>query len=157
MRVGSGRRAGVSAWWMLLLISASVVVAPGCASTSPGPVGEGLVVASNPHEPDLPLPAGFHLVERSSEDFRAGALRYIRHRYVGRADKPAVRDFYRRQMPLVRWVSLSDNQVEGRYTMRFERADETCTITIDGEPGARSGQVRVEVIVAPKPQPGRLG
>ncbi|MGB2987295.1 MAG: hypothetical protein WBE26_15620 [Phycisphaerae bacterium] len=102
-----------------------------------------------PYEPDIPLPAGFKLADQSSEDWSSGSIRYLRHRYGGRADKYAVRKFYREQMPLVRWTAISDSAVHGRLTMRFERADESCTVTIEEEPAGLSSRVVVEVKIAP--------
>ncbi len=103
----------------------------------------------HPYEPDIPLPKGFGLADQSSEDWSSGPLRYVRHRYVGRADKYAVRDFYREQMVLVRWTPISDSNVRGRYTLRFERENESCIITIEGEEGFASRRVIVEALIAP--------
>lgn len=92
------------------------------------------------------------MVDQSSEDWAAGRrIRYLRHRYRGRADKYNVREFYREQMPLVRWTAISDGNVNGRITMRFERAAESCTITIEDETPRVFRRVAVEVIVAPIP------
>ena len=73
----------------------------------------------------------------------------MRHRYRGRADKCAVRGFYREQMPLVRWVPISDGNVHGRITMRFQRGTESCTITIEEERRGLSRYAAVEVLVVP--------
>ncbi len=126
------------------------------------------------------MPVGFRLVDRSSEDWSlarqlAGrCVRYVRHRYVGVADKTAVRRFYREQMPLVKWTAISEGNVHGRITwqatllVRFKRGSESCTITIEDQPAAISRRrqaasnqqagspvvyqrpVAVEVLIAPE-------
>ena len=139
-----------------VLIPAGALMLASASCQAPAPVRPAgpLEACPTPYERDLPLPVGFELAERSSEDFLTGPLRYLRHTYLGRADKRAVRDFYRRQMPLVRWTPLSDSMVAGCYTMRFERGTETCLVTIEGEPGRLAGRVRVQVIIAPRPPGG---
>ena len=147
------------AWpgWGRLLGARSVALAGllmlvwGCQAPQRRESAGPLSPADHAYEPDIPLPEGFALQEQSSEDFLAGSVRYLRHRYAGPADKYAVRRFYRRQMPLVRWTPLSDSQVQGRYTMRFERSGESCTVRIEDKPGRARGQVLVEVVITPAP------
>ena len=124
----------------------------GCVGPSAISGRQSLVPSARPYEADIPLPEGFRLVDRSSEDWAAGRrIRYLRHRYRGRADKYTVRRFYREQMPLVRWTAISDGNVNGRITMRFERAAESCTVTIEDETRRASRRVVIEVMVAPIP------
>ena len=133
-------------------VGAVLVLLGGCAgSAGSGAVGPNgsLSASPRPYETDIPLPAGFTLVDRSSEDWSGGSVRYLRHRYVGRADRQSVRAFYRKQMPLVRWKGISDSQVHGRVAMRFERDDETCTIAIERAGGALGNRVVVEVMITP--------
>ncbi len=125
----------------------------GCVGSSAIRGNRSLLPSARPYAADIPLPEGFRLVDQSSEDWAAGRrIRYLRHRYRGRADKYTVREFYREQMPLVRWTAISDGNVNGRITMRFERAAESCTITIEDEMPRISRRVAVEVIVAPMPR-----
>ena len=139
----------------LVTLSACAFGLAGTSCRAPTPVRAGgpLEACATPYERDLPVPVGFELRAQSSEDFLTGPLRYLRHEYTGRADKRAVRDFYRRQMPLVRWTPISDSLVAGRYTMRFERGTETCLVTIEDEPGRAAGGVRAQVIIAPRVPP----
>ncbi len=134
----------------LVVTFAAVVVGTsgGCASSTSGSV-RGLAPSTNPYERDIPMPMGFRLAESVSEDWSGEALRYVRHRYRGRADKHALRGFYRRQMPLVRWTLESDEMVKGRYRMRFNRGRESCTIVIEDEPHSWTRGVSVEVVIAP--------
>jgi calcineurin-like phosphoesterase family protein len=107
------------------------------------------LVRGRPFEPDLPVPANFALVEQASEDRSTGTRRlYLRHVYTGSADKYAVRNFYREQMPLARWTKVSDGNVQGFLTMRFEKNDESCSVTITGSAHAFSNKTKVQIVVA---------
>ena len=78
-------------------------VAAGCNQTRSGGHEVRLIASSRPYEPDVPIPVGFRLVDEASEDRSTGVSRlYLRHLYHGKADKHAVRGFYREQMPLAR-------------------------------------------------------
>lgn len=121
----------------------------GCAGPRTGGDSQTLRASATPYEVDIPLPTGFRLVDQSSEDWSGGRLRYLRHRYVGRADKYAVRRFYRDQMPLARWTPRGNGNVGGRVVMWFEREAESCTITIEDDRSSLSRRVSVEVIVTP--------
>lgn len=123
--------------------------AGGCAG--PGMLGPdaSLVPSSRPYEQDIPVPVGFRIVDQSSEDWSNGQVRYVRHRYRGRADTYAVRRFYREQMPLVRWTAISDGTVSGRITMRFQREAESCTVIIEDILSGLARRVEAEVLIAP--------
>lgn len=124
-------------------------VVGGCAGTTPPARNASLVSSAQPYEPGIPLPAGFRLVDQASEDWSSGPVRYVRHRYVGRADKYAVRKFYREQMPLVRWTATSESNVNGRIMMRFRRQNESCTVTIEDDTSGFARRVAVQVMIAP--------
>lgn len=124
-------------------------VVSGCVGAAPVAGNASLVSSAHPYEPGIPVPVGFRLVDQASEDFSSGPVRYVRHRYLGRADKYAVREFYRKQMPLVRWTAISDSNVNGRITMRFQRQDESCTVTIEDETSGFARRVAVQVMIAP--------
>ena len=100
-------------------------------------------------EPDIPLPIGFRLVDRASEDHRSAGFRrlYLRHEYAGKADKHAIRSFYREQMPLARWRLLSDANVKGDFSMRFEKGTESCTIQITDRNTVFSKAASIRVLV----------
>lgn len=120
-----------------------------CAAVGPrGPSGA-LQVATVSFDRDIPVPRGFRMTEQVSEDWSNGSARYLRHRYVGRADRQGVREFYRRQMPLVRWTPVDESSVHGRISMRFHRGSESCTIDIEDLPGGWSRRVAVGVLIVP--------
>lgn len=124
-------------------------VVGGCAGTARSKPDALLVSSAQPYEPGIPLPAGFRLADQASEDWSGGPVRYVRHRYLGRADKYAVREFYRDQMPLVRWTATSDSNVNGRIMMRFRRKNESCTVTIEDDTSGFARRVAVQVMIAP--------
>lgn len=140
----------MQARWSRLSVGAAVVLlAVGCAGPRAIDRNGALSPSARPFEPDIPVPAGFRLADRSSEDWSSGVTRYLRHLYRGRADKYVVRRFFREQMPLVRWTAISDSNVHGRVTMRFERGNEVCTVTIESDRVGLSRGVAVEVVIAP--------
>ncbi len=141
-------RAGRGSVWVVTLVAIGVF-APGCNQGKAGTQEVRLIASSRPYEPDVPIPVGFKLVDEASEDRSTGVARlYMRHLYRGRADKHAVRGFYRDQMPLARWVRVSDGNVQGKITMRFEKGNESCTIGIQESDGRFSTWAEVQVLVS---------
>lgn len=128
-----------------------LAVVGGCSAAGPIAPSGPLRPMPDPPLADVPVPVGFRLQERSCEDWSSGAIRYVRHRYLGKADKYAVRKFYREQMPLLRWSAVSEGQVSGRHTLRFKRPKESCTITVSDadRDSARTGVIAIEVMIAP--------
>ena len=131
------------------LVVSALVWLGGCSGVAGSRRTLTLEASPHPFVADIPVPEGFRLAEQSSEDWTVGPIRYLRHRYEGRADKYAVRRFYREQMPLVRWAAISDGNIQGRHTMRFERGTEQCTVYIDSPASWRSGRVIVDVVISP--------
>ena len=131
MTVTTSRR-----WAPGLVIMFAGVSMWGCTQAGSGGQEVRLVAASTPYETDIPRPSGFALVEDVSEDRSTGTSRlYLRHVYVGKADKYAVRNFYREQMPLCRWVKVSEGTVRGVCSLRFEKGSESCTLEISDTGG----------------------
>ncbi|MCH7525842.1 MAG: hypothetical protein IID39_00255 [Planctomycetes bacterium] len=132
-----------------LVILAGWVLLPGCAGTDPEQAHLRLKPV-RPFEPDIPIPRGFVIVDQASEDRSTGSARlYLRHVYEGKADKHAIREFYRREMPLAQWVKVSDGNIKGDLTMRFEKGGESCTVHVtDRRKGLVFKTARIEVIVA---------
>ena len=109
---------------------------PGCRASRERSWSEVLTASEEPREPDIPVPASFRFADGVSEDYRSGRRRlYVRHRYLGSADKQAVRLFYQREMPRVRWTMISNANLHGYYVLRFHKGMEACEITIKDGPG----------------------
>lgn len=121
----------------------------GCIAAHGTHTGQPLRPSAHPFAAGIAVPLGFRLVDKSSEDWSNGPIRYLRHRYAGRADKYEVRDFYRDQMPLVKWTLVTDRCAGGRIVMRFQRRAESCIITIEDERLGLVQRVAVEVLIAP--------
>jgi hypothetical protein len=123
-------------------------VALGCTQSRSSRQEVRLLASAKPYEADIPIPTGFKLVDEASEDRSTGMSRlYLRHLYRGQADKYAVRGFYREQMPLARWVKVSDGNVAGRISLRFEKGNESCTIDIREVPGHMRSTTEIQVLV----------
>lgn len=109
-----------------------------------------LTAASMLYERDIPIPSGFRMVESACEDQSTGTRRlYLRHIYEGKApSKYSVRKFYREEMPRARWALVSDGNVKGVYTLRFEKGTESCRVQITGGEGRLGAKTRIQVIIA---------
>ncbi len=100
---------------------------------------------ARPPIPDLPVPIGFDMDETASRSFAAGGTRFVDHAYTGRADKYAVSRFYKRRMPVCRWVLVTDMFVQGKIILEFTKEHERCHISI-GDNGVMR-PVRIEAQV----------
>jgi len=89
-----------------------------------------LVAQARPPILDLPVPIGFRLDETRSRNFAAAGARYVDHLYRGSGDKFAVARFYKRHMPISRWVLVTDMFVQGDIMLDFEKESERCRIII---------------------------
>jgi hypothetical protein len=132
-----------------LAILGTAVTGGGCESSEENREVR-LVSSQMQYEKDIPIPEGFGLSEDACEDQSTGTRRlYLRHIYEGEAhSKYAVRKFYREQMPRARWHLVSDGNVKGVYTLRFEKGTEACTIRItDTDKGLGAPNTRIQVII----------
>jgi len=131
----------------IIVIGGLVVAAAGCESSDSSYQVVRLAPMGRPFESDIPVPVGFSFVERASEDCSTGVARlYLRHLYAGNARKLNVRNFYREQMPLARWVKVSEGNIKGEYRMRFVKGHEACTVLIRDRRGMKSG-TEVQVVI----------
>jgi hypothetical protein len=138
--LGSAGRIGV--------LTVAVAVTTGCNPGSKSGQDIRLVPVASPYERDIPIPDGFTLVEDACEDQLTGTRRlYLRHLYEGEADKYRVRKFYREQMPRAQWALVSDGNIKGQYTMRFEKNNEACTVQIQDAGGRIGHKIHIQVII----------
>lgn len=122
----------------------ALILLAGCGDKKPG--ANRLHPRGTPFLTGVPVPNGFKLVDRMSEDYESGSSRFARHQYSGSGDLVAVRDFYVDQMPLMGWSQISTQNVKGVIQMRFEKKTEECTVEIEG---GGFGRVTIQVIVKP--------
>ncbi len=133
---------------VFVLVLFSMLGTWGCKSSQSVYESVRLAPMHQPFESDIPVPRGFCFVESASEDRSTGTSRlYLRHLYAGNAHKLNVRNFYREQMPLARWVEVSAGSVKGEYMLRFEKGNESCTVLIRDRSGVSSG-TEVQVIIS---------
>ncbi len=129
-----------------MLLVAVWVIALGCGPQAREPMR--MMAKQRPYFSDVPIPMGFQIIEKASEDSMTGKRRvYVRHVYEGRADPYAVRDFYIERMPQYKWQMVNAGQVEGIHTMRFVKAQESCTLTIQRSKSAWGGTVRIQLLI----------
>ncbi len=147
-RIGQDRGIRRGAWRLKFvagLAGLAAVVAAGC-----GDKGDGLKrigPRSTPYLTGVPVPEGFSLVEKNTEDYESGAQRWARHLYRGHAEQAVVRNFYREHMPLMGWTRVSEQYVKGTLDLRFENASESCTVQI--APTGFFNRCTIQVVVQP--------
>lgn len=140
-----------------MVFAAVAVTAGGC--TGPGQAGHshqsqargsgevGLMAELQPMAippiRDLPIPLGFLMDEGRSRNFRGGFARYVDHVYHGKADKFAVSRFYMRQMPIQRWVLVTDMFVQGELMLDFIKESESCRVIVTDGKWSESATIKV--------------
>jgi hypothetical protein len=142
---------GTDGGWRLVLAVVAMGILPGCGDS------EGirrLAPRDVPYLEGVAVPAGFDLVDRNTEDYESGGRRWARHEYVGSADKETIRGFYKEQMPLLGWSRVTDHNVQGTITMRFEKPNEVCDIVITS--GGMLHRTTIQAIVMPFQRPSTL-
>lgn len=111
------------------------------ASMSSGSVGMSGILKFD----DVPVPAGFKLIDNESFSFQNDNMRVGLLRYTGMPNANKVVEFYKEQMPMYNWDLI--NVIEyGQKVMNFERSDQTCIITIQ----PLSTRTIITIAVAPK-------
>lgn len=94
---------------------------------------------------DVPVPAGFKLIQNKSFVFQTEETRVALMKYSGRAKLQDLVDFYKEQMLLCNWELL--NIVEyGRSVLNFERSRQSCIITLE----SKGMKKIITISVAPK-------
>ena len=131
----------------------AVAVCVGCLVVLAGACQSGgqrePVPASAVHDPvlqDIPKPAGFKIVDRSSMAKSSGHYRIAQCEYVGSRDRETVRQFYREYMPQAGFIEKHWSLDKGVYSMTFESPKEICDVMV-----SPSGlQTSIVVKIGPK-------
>jgi hypothetical protein len=147
----------------VLLVGAAMAIA-GCNSSknvessddSSAEAPVELVAMGRPPIPDLPVPIGFELDQGRSRNLAAAGVRWVDHLYKGKADKFSVARFYRKQMPLSRWVLVTEMFAKGDLKLAFERQSDRCHVTLSDGSLFHPTYIRVELWTAGRvPEPPR--
>jgi hypothetical protein len=131
---------------LTLVIAAAAV--PGCSILGGGSAqdsGANLITAPNPPIADVPVPAGFSLVQKKSNSkvIPSSNVRFVDHLYSGREDFLPVVRFYRDQLPANGWQWVDQTQTGSEMSLHFTKNNEDCRITIRS--GTLNTHIRIRI------------
>ncbi|MBI5866492.1 MAG: hypothetical protein HZB38_18645 [Planctomycetes bacterium] len=130
MRTGSQTgRTGRMGWLLLAGCAAFWVGSAGCESGGNREVPSTSAV-QDPVLKDIPKPAGFKLVDRTSMAKASGSYRIAQCEYVGNKDRESVRRFYEEYMPSAGFELKHWSLDKGTYGLTFESTREMCDVNI---------------------------
>ena len=89
--------------------------------------------------------SGTQVDEGRSRDFAAAGARYVDHVYKGGADKFSTARFYKRQMPVRRWILVTSLFVQGDVMLDFEKETERCRVVITKSGLFRRTRINVQL------------
>ena len=91
-----------------------------------------LIVSSSSPIADVPVPAGFTMIDSESTSQVVGTSRtFVDHMYKGSDDLLPVVRFYRTQLPQKGWTSVDQAQMHEEITLRYSKGAEECIVTIE--------------------------
>ena len=111
----------------------------GCAQAPAKPTI--LEASDHPYVGDLPLPAGFKMDERRSEDKVTAGRRTVTHVYQGKDSLQAIKNFYQHYMPLSNWEPVEHSLNQGVYLLKYRKGQERCEIRVERMPSGVFGAV----------------
>jgi len=126
----------------------SIILLSGCAILEPKPYDSTLLEPSAIVKfSDIPVPAGFTLLPKSSYSFETTGTRVGMLKYQGKATRDQLVAFYKGQMEMLNWNLL--NIVEyGDCQLNFDRDAETCVVTLS----PKGSSFLITVTLGPKNQ-----
>ncbi|MCG3137175.1 MAG: hypothetical protein HJJLKODD_01018 [Phycisphaerae bacterium] len=131
--------------WACCLVG---LVVSGCGEPNKPTTPQRVIPQERAFFSDVPLPVGFNINDRASEDRMSGERRiYVRHVYEGRGEAYAIRSFYLEQMPQYQWQVVSVGNTGGMHTIRLTKERESCTITVSAFTTRWRDGVRVEILI----------
>ena len=99
---------------------------------------------------DIPVPAGFKLLDKESFAFQNDKSRVALLKYYGGQNADQVLVFYKEQMASFNWSLVNVIEYE-RKVMNYENSEESCIITIQPQ----GGKSLVTVALSPQSRPIR--
>jgi len=97
---------------------------------------------------DIPVPAGFRLLDKESFAFQNDKSRVALLKYYGGQNAENVIVFYKEQMAAFNWSLVNIIEYE-RKVLNYENSEESCIITIQPQ----GGKSLVTVALSPKSRP----
>lgn len=93
-------------------------------------IGKPIGISSALKFEDVPVPAGFKILDSDSFTFQNEGLRIGLLKYTGSTNPSKVVAFYKEQMPLYNWELI--NIIEyGRRMLNFERSGQSCIVIVE--------------------------
>lgn len=118
----------------------------GVGGCGPKPDAPTIPSASNtPYVSDVPLPAGFRIAERLSEDRVTAGRRAVKHVYQGEAGTQAVKNFYQHYMPQMSWELLEQTSNKGVYLLKYRKGQELCDVRVERMPVGLGAVTQIQV------------
>ena len=122
---------------MVVVVLAAAAI--GCQSSGSSSSGDPqsvkaaqrLTPRTDPPIGDLPVPWRFKIDAEASRNYASAGVRYVEHMYTGSTKMDRVARFYLDNMPLNRWILMSENFVHGTYNLDYEKGSERCRLMID--------------------------
>jgi hypothetical protein len=118
----------------LFLIAGCVTLPEGGSSSDIERNKPSLSVAPILKFEDLPIPAGFKLLDKESFAFQNDKSRVALLKYYGGQNAEHVLTFYKEQMASFNWSLINIIEYD-RKVLNYENSDESCIITIQPQGG----------------------
>lgn len=100
---------------------------------------------------DVPVPAGFKVLNTESFAFQNDVIRVALLKYTGSKTADQVVAFYKQQMPMYNWSPINIIEYERRM-LNYEKSGESCIVTIEGK-GRKS---ILTIAISPKSRPMKV-
>ncbi|MBU3912011.1 MAG: hypothetical protein KKD90_05445 [Candidatus Omnitrophica bacterium] len=119
----------------------------GSGSAEPRPLDVSTLLRFN----DVPVPAGYQVLDSESFAFQNDATRVALLKYVGSRTADQVVLFYKDQMPVYNWNPINIIEYERRM-LNYEKDAESCIVTVESK-GRKS---IVIIAISPKSRPMKM-
>ncbi|MBU1061876.1 MAG: hypothetical protein KJ952_04060 [Candidatus Omnitrophica bacterium] len=134
-----------------ILLSGCETISKGHTYGSGSTAASSLDVASLLRFNDVPVPAGFKILDAESFAFQNDATRVALLKYLGSRNADQTVSFYKEQMPLYKWSPINIIEYERRM-LNYEKESESCIVTIESH-GRKS---IVIIAISPKSRPMKV-
>ncbi|MHC4124426.1 MAG: hypothetical protein ACYSSI_12695 [Planctomycetota bacterium] len=142
----------LSSYFLVLLLVS------GCATTYESRLYDGesssdvsLDVALALRFNDVPVPAGFKILDKESFAFQNDVTRVALLKYIGAKGADQTVLFYKEQMPLYNWKPINIIEYERRI-LNYERDSESCIVTVESQ----GRKCIVTIGISPKSRPMKV-